>query len=200
MRHAGRKIPFPTYSAAEAANIRIPNIKDDRTRQTLANCWECTRDMTVPQFRDGECEVRRLWDEAVAEAMGWDADELARLRYLLHNEPHVRGLGYGQYADEVEIEPADRERFQELANRWQEETVLLANSDRKNAHPALQEIISMGQPVVPLILERMQSQGGHWFEALQQITGARPVPPESRGRIKEMTQAWLEWGELNGYV
>ena len=57
--------------------------------------------MVVPQFRDGECEVRRLWDEAVAEAMGWDADELARLRLLLHQEPHVRGLAYGQYADEV---------------------------------------------------------------------------------------------------
>ena len=36
--------------------------------------------------------------------MGWDADELARLRNLLHNEPHVRGLGYNQYADEVEGE------------------------------------------------------------------------------------------------
>ena len=58
--------------------------------------------MEVPQFRDGECEVRRLWDEAVAEAMGWDATELAHLRELLHQEPHVRGLGYGQYGDEAE--------------------------------------------------------------------------------------------------
>ena len=32
--------------------------------------------------------------------MDWDADELTRLRLLLHNEPHVRGLGYNQYADE----------------------------------------------------------------------------------------------------
>ena len=58
--------------------------------------------MEVPQFRDGECEVRRLWDEAVANAMGWNADELARQRNLLHNEPHVRGLGYNQFADETE--------------------------------------------------------------------------------------------------
>jgi hypothetical protein len=46
--------------------------------------------------------VRRLWDEAVADAMSWDAQELARLRELLNNEPHVRGLGYNQYADEAE--------------------------------------------------------------------------------------------------
>ena len=56
--------------------------------------------MEVPQFRDGDCEVRRLWDEAVAEAMNWDPEELVRLRELLSNEPHVRGLGYNQYADE----------------------------------------------------------------------------------------------------
>ena len=43
-----------------------------------------------------------LWDNAVAEVMGWDPEELARLRNLLHNEPHVRGLGYNQYADELE--------------------------------------------------------------------------------------------------
>ena len=102
MRNPGRTIEFPTYSAAEAGNIRIPDIKDERMRGILADCWERTKDMAVPQFRDGECEVRRLWDEAVADAMGWDGAELTRLRLLLHQEPHVRGLGYGQYADEVE--------------------------------------------------------------------------------------------------
>ena len=94
--------PFPVQPQTYAkANIRIPDVKDARIRQVLADCWERTKDMKVPQFRDGECEVRRLWDEAVAEAMGWDAAELSRLRHLLHQEPHVRGLGYGQYWDEV---------------------------------------------------------------------------------------------------
>ena len=115
MRHPGRQIAFPTYSAAEAGNIRIPDVKDDRMRRILVHCWERTKDMVVPQFRDGECEVRRLWDEAVAEAMGWDANELYRLRNLLHQEPHVRGLGYNQYADSEDIEPPEREKFQELA-------------------------------------------------------------------------------------
>ena len=90
-----------------------------RIRQILSDCWERTKDMEVPQFRDGECKVRRLWDEAVAEAMGWDAAELSRLRHLLHQEPHVRGLGYSQYADEAE--PADTERLNELADQWERE-------------------------------------------------------------------------------
>ena len=90
-------------------NLRIPDVADERIRGVLADCWERTKDMTVPQFRDGECEVRRLWDAAVAEAMGWDVAELTRLRHLLHREPHVCGYGYGQYADAPDREPADWE-------------------------------------------------------------------------------------------
>ena len=107
MRNPGRKLTFPSYSVAEADNIRIPNVNDPRIRKTLTECWEQTKDMEVPQFRDGECEVRRLWDEAVAEAMGWNAQDLARLRELLNYEPHVRGLGYNQYADAPEL-PTDQ--------------------------------------------------------------------------------------------
>ena len=102
MRNTGMTLDYPTYPPAAYSNIRIPDIKDGRVRQILADCWERTKDMEVPQFRDGECEVRRLWDEAVADAMGWDADELARLRNLLHQEPHVRSLGYNQYGDELD--------------------------------------------------------------------------------------------------
>ena len=102
MRNAGRKLTFPIYNPAVVGNIRIPDVKDARIRQILAGCWEATRGMEVPQFRDGECEVRQKWDAAVAEALGWDEAELTRLRQLLHQEPHVRGLGYNQYADAAE--------------------------------------------------------------------------------------------------
>ena len=100
MRNAGRKLEFPMYMPAAYAGVRIPDVRDYRIQDILASCWELTTDEVVPQFRDGECEVRQLWDDAVAEAMGWDPDELTRLRLLLHQEPHVRGLGYNQYADE----------------------------------------------------------------------------------------------------
>ncbi len=68
-----------------------------RIRNILVDCRERTRDMTVPQYRDGECEVRRLWDESAAEATGWNADELAELRNLLHEWLHARALGCKQY-------------------------------------------------------------------------------------------------------
>jgi len=54
----------------------------------------------VPET-DGECQGRILWDQAVAEAMRWDPEQLARLREPLSNAPRVRELGYNQYADEI---------------------------------------------------------------------------------------------------
>ena len=102
MCNAGRTLEFPLYRPASYKFVRIPDIKDIRIRDILTDCWEHTNEMKVPQFRDGDCEVRSAWDDAVARAMGWDPGELARLRELLNNEPHVRGLGHNQYADEIE--------------------------------------------------------------------------------------------------
>ena len=36
--------------------------------------------------------------------------------------------------------------------------------------------------------------------ALGEITGANPVPAESAGKVREMAQAWIEWGRSQGYV
>ncbi|MCY4174535.1 MAG: DEAD/DEAH box helicase family protein [Cyanobacteria bacterium MAG CAR3_bin_5] len=200
MRNPTRTLEFPRYNPAASEKIRIPNIKDNNIIcQTLANCWEHTKNMEVPQYRDGECEVRRLWDEAVAKAMDWDPAELERLRLLLHREPHVCGMGYNQYADEVEVQPADRQSFQELADRWEAETALLSNLERSAQHPAHQEIVTMGKAAVPLILERIRSQGGLWFHALSAITGANPVAPDDHGNVAAMQESWLKWGERNGY-
>ncbi|MCY4630785.1 MAG: hypothetical protein OXE75_07865 [bacterium] len=99
MRNPGKKLNFPTYNPAVYDKLPIPDLKNPHILNTLAECWEATCDMVVPQYRDGECEVRRLWDAAVCDALGWDEAEMAALRKLLHAEPHVRGLGYGQYRD-----------------------------------------------------------------------------------------------------
>ena len=90
--------------------------------------------------------------------------------------------------------------FDKLADKWERETIFLSNSSKSAEHPAYQEIIKMGQPAVPLILERMQTSGGHWFEALREITGASPVDPKDRGSIVAMQASWLDWGRRNGLV
>ena len=100
----------------------------------------------------------------------------------------------------VEREDARAAKFECLADEWETETALLSISDQAAQHPAHHAIIDMGEPVVPLILARMQSQGGHWFHALQAITGANPIKPSERGNIATMQAAWQEWGKLNGYA
>ena len=106
MRNQGRKLEFPMYIAAGIGNIRVPDLGDAVVVSRLAACWERTRAMPVPQFRAGECAVRRIWDDAVADLVGITLYDMDILRGLLHQEPHVRGLGYGQYADEAELPPA----------------------------------------------------------------------------------------------
>jgi hypothetical protein len=97
--------------------------------------------------------------------------------------------------------PIDLEtKFQLLAEKWDEETCFLSDSTKIAAHPAYQEVIRMGMPVVPLLLREMEKDHSHWFEALRAITGENPVPPEHRGRIPAMVQDWLAWGKGRGLI
>ena len=181
--------------------IKLFNLHADLTAQVQGSIKEeeCPHCQPNP---DGE------WRRQSKTCMQNDAVRTAvsRLRGQLETDAdgipidQARGLGYGQYGDEVDIGPANRERFQELADRWESETVLLSNSDLAAEHPAHREIVSMGEPAVPLILERMQLQGGHWFHALREITNANPMKPDDRGNVGAMQAAWLEWGERNGYA
>lgn len=93
-----------------------------------------------------------------------------------------------------------RQRFAMLAARWYKETAPLSSVSEIAMHPAYQEIIGMGQEALPLILCELQQRPGHWFWALRAITGEDPVRPEQRGKIREMTAAWLLWGKEHGYV
>ena|SRR5579862_5310449 len=91
-------------------------------------------------------------------------------------------------------------RFAALAARWFKETAALSSVSQIAMHPAYQEIIGMGPDAVPLILHELQQKPGHWFWALRAITGEDPVLPEQRGKIREMTAAWLQWGKERGYL
>lgn len=88
------------------------------------------------------------------------------------------------------------ERFRELADQWKRERDHYSSSTTTIAsHPAYQEIIRIGKEAVPLIIAELKKHPDHWFTALHQITGAGPVPEESRGNLKEIAKAWIEWYE-----
>ena len=92
------------------------------------------------------------------------------------------------------------DEFEALARQLERDTWYDSTGRVMHNHPAKIRITEMGERALPLIFARMQKHRLHWYGTLAEITGADPVPEESRGRIREMTAHWLRWGRENGYT
>lgn len=90
-------------------------------------------------------------------------------------------------------------KFRGLVATWKEETGSKSIVSEKVVHPAYQQIISMGEKAIPLLLRELFVSPDHWFVALRSISGINPIKPEHRGRIKLMAKDWLDWGNKHGY-
>lgn len=88
--------------------------------------------------------------------------------------------------------------FSELADRWEEDTSIESMLERMVLHPAYQQIIGLGRPAIPLILDRLQRSAGHWFWALVAIT--RQDVAYGEETVEGARKAWLVWGRQHGYI
>jgi hypothetical protein len=68
------------------------------------------------------------------------------------------------------------ERFRRLEATWTAETGYLSSYTAIVEHPTFQEIIGLGEAVVPLLLRDLEERPRLWVWALPDITGADPVP------------------------
>tara|TARA_B100000315_G_C14347642_1_gene482527 strand:+ start:321 stop:641 length:321 start_codon:yes stop_codon:yes gene_type:complete len=93
-----------------------------------------------------------------------------------------------------------KEKFDDLAEQWSQQTGHESFFQRAALHPAYQQIIGMGPQAIPFILRDLRETHRHWFWALRAITGESPIPDESKGNIREMVEAWLDWGCRNHYI
>ncbi len=98
------------------------------------------------------------------------------------------------------IDPALRKQFQTLAATWLEESKFLSDTRRMAALDSYRKIIGLGPDVLPCIFEALRNQTDFWFIALEELTGANPVPKDVRGEIPLIAKAWLEWGAAHGYI
>lgn len=105
------------------------------------------------------------------------------------------------YTDATQVESDSAEKlFSQLAAEWRNGRDPVSSRVADMAmHPAYQRIIGMGPAALPFILRELQREPDHWFWALRAITGVDPVPPEARGRLEDMTAAWMQWGREHGY-
>ncbi len=94
---------------------------------------------------------------------------------------------------------AQRNRFNQLVREWRHDTASSSVLTQKVSHHAYQEIISIGEPAIPLILEEMERVPGHWFWALDKLThGINPALGSKT--LTEAATAWIEWGKAENYI
>ncbi|MGA2704560.1 MAG: hypothetical protein ABSH35_26125 [Isosphaeraceae bacterium] len=92
-------------------------------------------------------------------------------------------------------------RFQGLATRWIATTRYRSNTQALRNHAVYQELVALGEPVVPLILLELERQPRvSWFIVLTGITGENPVPPAHAGQVNAMARTWIDWGRQRGYA
>jgi hypothetical protein len=90
--------------------------------------------------------------------------------------------------------------FLDLVRRWKEERGPTSSTTELAMCPSYQRIIGLGPAVVLLLLRELEREPDHWFWALKAITGADPVPPAHRGKLRDMAQDWIAWGREQGYL
>lgn len=91
-------------------------------------------------------------------------------------------------------QPDNRMRFSALVQEWRRTRGHSSKIKDLIDNSAYRQIIGMGPPAIPLILEELERQPGHWSPALRAISGEDPIPHSARGRLEQEAAIWLEWG------
>lgn len=98
-----------------------------------------------------------------------------------------------------------KQKFNELAQRWDEETIDLSSLTEILSHESYLAIIALGRPVLPLLFSELEKHPNYWFTAISSILRANDeysdvVDEADYGNLQKMTDAWLEWGKEHSYL
>ncbi len=147
-------------------------VQDVRTNTASTKDWlQASKQMRISAYRDRETFTKGDFEQA-----------LSRVSY--RQKPELT----------LEWE------FRTLVESWRKERGATSSVTKMAMCPSYQRIIGLGLKVVPLLLRELERDPDYWFWALKVITGEDPVPPESRGKLREMTAAWLDWGRKHQYL
>jgi hypothetical protein len=93
-----------------------------------------------------------------------------------------------------------KESFNRLADTWSNETGGYSVVSRRYAHPAYQQLLTLGEGLVPLIIRRLKERPDWWFEALTALAKPETNPVRKGATFSEAVDAWLEWGRRNELI
>lgn len=91
-----------------------------------------------------------------------------------------------------------RARFERDAAEWADESEYMSVVIDMVMLPSYLRIIGLGPAAVPLIIERMRENPGHWFMALVAIVGEDKAAGAKT--VPEGTQRWINWYEDNSHL
>jgi hypothetical protein len=119
------------------------------------------------------------------------------LRVFIANPPSP--IETAQQRTSTELE----QQFRTEVERWKDETQHSSSMPRIVSHPSHLRIIGLAaefgkKKVEKLILQELEADPYHWFDALEAITGKNPVKPEDD--FDAAVNAWLEWGRQEGVI
>jgi hypothetical protein len=97
-----------------------------------------------------------------------------------------------------EKSPSAYEQFVQFVRQWKDETWRFSSLRKRVSHIAYLKIIGLGMVAVRWILEDLKREPDYWFPALEAITQIDPAPHAET--MKELRDAWLEWGRGHGYI
>jgi len=112
--------------------------------------------------------------------------------------------------EQQRAEEAERlsRKFHHLVTEWRNERGAMSSVTGMSMLPSYQSIIGLGPAALPLILAELRAEGNdpdQWFWALVCISKAADlngpqISPEDQGNFRRMAQAWIGWGEAQGYA
>ena len=91
------------------------------------------------------------------------------------------------------------QRFYNLVETWRGDLKHISSITDVALHPCYQQMIGMGEKILPLILRELENKPLYWFWAAKAITHIDPVPPSDKGKVQKMKEAWLNWARNQGY-
>jgi hypothetical protein len=84
-------------------------------------------------------------------------------------------------------------RLEELHQKWRAETSFQSNIKRILENENYKQIVALGPPVVPFIIERIRSKTSFLVFALFEIMPDKVVVPENyRGRFEKICNLWVK--------
>jgi len=83
--------------------------------------------------------------------------------------------------------------FISLKKKWIESASLHSNPSLLYGDENYQEIISMGEKIIPILIRDLNTNDGDWIRALNEITGINPIKESNIGYMEKMIQDWREW-------